>query len=752
MTNVLTFYQQKLRYVLFRNVLYALLAGTLLAVSRYVFASDGRMLLQLLTFGVSAGLILHYRRQLTPPTLARAQAIMLATLFITVAIFVATTLPVLLLLGVIAFGGLLFFTAFIATRDQAWVWCNVGSALYMVALTARQLDPAAHLNASLDLLITLYIFPLLFFFGCVRLALALVAYLREILETSATLRQDLDQRNLEYQLLLQTMNEGFLISDEQEVFQYVNDKFCEIFGYTRAELLNRHNEQVLRYDEASTAILRQQSALRAQRQRSTYELNTYRKDGRPITILVSATPNFDAQDQFRGATCVVLDITERKAAESALQAERALLSQRIEERTASLREATKALEKELQERKLAERALRKAEEEYRTLFDNVPIGLYRSSLSGRQLRVNPALVALNGYASEAEMVATVPNIAEEWYVDPQRHDEFRRLMVEQGFVENFESEIYRHKSQERIWVTETAIAVRDVEGQPLYYQGAVQDITVRKKSEQAQAQLIEQLAKVARLKDEFLASMSHELRTPLNSILGMNEALQDEIYGPVSERQRKALSTIDSSGRHLLALINDILDLAKIESGQMTPVLETVDVQAACQSTIRLIQPTAQKKALNVTVALDERVRTMVADGRRLKQILINLLSNAVKFTPNGGAIGLELQGNAPAPGYLQFIVWDTGVGIPEEAKRHLFEPFVQLDSSLARQFDGTGLGLALVHRMVGLHHGTVAVESVLRQGSRFTVTLPWVEQASTLPTLEAGYTANPVAMTVVSQ
>ena len=163
----------------------------------------------------------------------------------------------------------------------------------------------------------------------------------------------------------------------------------------------------------------------------------------------------------------------------------------------------------------------------------------------------------------------------------------------------------------------------------------------------------------------------------------------------------------------------------------MKPVLETVDVLAACQSSVRLVQPTAEKKVITVSVVLDERVRTMVADGRRLKQILINLLSNAIKFTPNGGAVGLELKGDAPTPGFLQFIVWDTGVGIAEEAKPHLFQPFVQLDSSLARQYDGTGLGLALVQRMVVLHQGTVTVVSEPGHGSRFTVTLPWVEQAS---------------------
>ena len=732
MNNVLTFYQQKLRYVLFRNAFYLLIGATLLMAIRYGLTREPRTLLQIAAFGLSTWIIARYRPTLqSGPIDPTRQAIMLAVLLVTGALFVAITLPALIMIGVIVFGALLFFVAFIDSRPNVWRWCNLSGGLFIVALTARQFIPWLKLDYSLDLLITLYIFPLLVFFGCVQLGLALVNYLREILETSATLRQDLDQRDLQYQQLLQTMNEGFVISDEHEVFLYVNDKFCEIFGYSRAELLNQRNEEVLYYDEASAEILRQQTAMRSQHQRSTYELNTCRKDGTPITILVSATPNFDAAEIFRGATCVVLDITARKEAERALHAERALLSQRVDERTASLRETSDALQKELQERKLVERALRIAEEEYRTLFDNVPIGIYRSSLAGRQLRANPALVALNGYTSEAEMLAAVHDIANEWYVDPQRRTDFSCLMIEQGVVENFESEIYRYKSRERIWITETAILVRDAEGQPLYYQGAVQDITARKKSDQAQAKLIEQLAKASRLKDEFLASMSHELRTPLNSILGMTEALLDEIYGGVSDRQRKALGTIDSSGRHLLALINDILDLAKVESGQMTPVLETVDVLAACQSSVRLVQPTAEKKVITVSVVLDERVRTMVADGRRLKQILINLLSNAIKFTPNGGAVGLELKGDAPTPGFLQFIVWDTGVGIAEEAKPHLFQPFVQLDSSLARQYDGTGLGLALVQRMVVLHQGTVTVVSEPGHGSRFTVTLPWVEQAS---------------------
>jgi PAS domain S-box-containing protein len=541
-----------------------------------------------------------------------------------------------------------------------------------------------------------------------------------------TLQQDLQTRNAELQRLLQTMNEGFIIADEDETFLYVNDKFCEITGYPREALLDRRNEEVFCYDDASLETLRQQRALRIQNQRSTYEVHTKRKDGSPLVLQVSAIPKVDEKANFCGAICVTTDITERKAAEAALMAERARLSQWVEERTASLQAATHALEQELAERNQIENALRAAEEEYRALFDNVPLGLYRSTLAGRQLRANPALVALNGYATEEEMVAAIGDIGREWYVDPDRRRDFQQILEEQGSVSNFESEIYRHKTRERIWISESAILVRDVQGQPLYYQGTVQEITERKEVEEEQARLITQFAKVARLKDEFLASMSHELRTPLNSILGMTEALQDQVYGDVTPRQRKALTAIDASGRHLLSLINDILDLAKIESGQAELSYSTVDVEALCQSTLRLVQPTAEKKRITLTATLDPAVKTMPADGRRLKQILLNLLSNAVKFTPDAGAIKLEICGQQTAEPVVQFVVSDTGVGIPQEAIVHLFQPFIQVDSSLSRQYDGTGLGLALVYRMVEMHGGTVTVDSEIGQGSRFTVTLPW--------------------------
>lgn len=237
-----------------------------------------------------------------------------------------------------------------------------------------------------------------------------------------------------------------------------------------------------------------------------------------------------------------------------------------------------------------------------------------------------------------------------------------------------------------------------------------------------------ELARTSRLKDEFLASMSHELRTPLSAILGITEALREEMYGPVTPLQSEKLQTVERSGRHLLTLINDILDLAKAEAGKLMLDYGPVSVRHACESSLQLIVKEAERKDLRVTLDLDPCVTIMHADRRRLVQILVNLLSNAVKFTPAGGSIGLEVRGDALKEEYVYFTVWDTGIGIEPHDLARLFQPFVQLDSSLTRQYGGTGLGLALVYRMVQMHKGSVTIDSTPGMGSRFTVGLPWHE------------------------
>ncbi|HMN27044.1 MAG TPA: histidine kinase N-terminal 7TM domain-containing protein [Caldilineaceae bacterium] len=236
-----------------------------------------------------------------------------------------------------------------------------------------------------------------------------------------------------------------------------------------------------------------------------------------------------------------------------------------------------------------------------------------------------------------------------------------------------------------------------------------------------------ELARVAKMKDEFLANMSHELRTPLNTILGLSEALQEQVYGPLGERQVRALRNVEESGRHLLTLINDILDVSKIEAGKLSLELQAVSADSVCQASLGLVRQMAHKKQIEVLYTPDPMVAVLQADERRLKQILVNLLSNAVKFTPEGGKIGLEVKGDRTQEA-INFTVWDTGVGIASEDLQRLFQPFVQLDSRLSRYHDGSGLGLVLVYRMTQLHGGSVGVSSAVGAGSRFTVSLPWRE------------------------
>lgn len=233
------------------------------------------------------------------------------------------------------------------------------------------------------------------------------------------------------------------------------------------------------------------------------------------------------------------------------------------------------------------------------------------------------------------------------------------------------------------------------------------------------------LARALRVKDEFLANMSHELRTPLNAILGLSESLGEQIAGPLNEKQQKYITTISESGHHLLSLINDILDLAKIEAGQITLDINKVDIHSVCQSSLRMIKQLAQKKNQEVSLEIDPGLGLMWADERRLKQMIVNLLGNAVKFTPEYGKLGLEVHGDE-ANNKVTITVWDNGIGIKDEDLARLFQPFVQLDSGLAREATGTGLGLALVAQMARLHGGSVSAVSEPDKGSRFSIILPW--------------------------
>jgi PAS domain S-box-containing protein len=283
-----------------------------------------------------------------------------------------------------------------------------------------------------------------------------------------------------------------------------------------------------------------------------------------------------------------------------------------------------------------------------------------------------------------------------------------------------------------------------IHGQPVYFLASIsplstdagiivaRDISARKQAEEQLRISNErtslanaELARAARLKDEFLAGMSHELRTPLNAILGLSEALLEEVYGNLTPDQQHSLQTIEKSGQHLLALINDILDLSKIESGKMDLELNTVEVRSLCESSLTFVKQQANHKQINLNFQIADGVTDLKADERRLRQVLVNLLSNAVKFTPEKGSVQLQVRAD-PVGEMVEFHIRDTGIGIAPENMNRLFQPFVQLDSSLSRRYEGTGLGLSLVRRIMDLHGGSVSVDSQIGRGSCFTITLPW--------------------------
>jgi signal transduction histidine kinase len=258
-----------------------------------------------------------------------------------------------------------------------------------------------------------------------------------------------------------------------------------------------------------------------------------------------------------------------------------------------------------------------------------------------------------------------------------------------------------------------------------------------------------QLEEASKMKSQFLASMSHELRTPLNSILGFSEVLRDGLAGELSEQQKDYVTDIFSSGSHLLALINDILDLSKVEAGKMTLDLEPMQAMGLLQAGLQVVREKAQVRGLRMITEVGDELPEAWLDARKVKQILYNLISNAVKFTPDGGEIhvaahrvGRETVPHGDFAEYLELAVTDTGIGISSADQARLFEPFTQIDSAMARRYEGTGLGLAMVKRLAELHGGTVGLQSAPGQGSTFTVWLPWRTQEEHVPSAAA----NPLA------
>ena len=223
-------------------------------------------------------------------------------------------------------------------------------------------------------------------------------------------------------------------------------------------------------------------------------------------------------------------------------------------------------------------------------------------------------------------------------------------------------------------------------------------------------------------KSDFLANMSHELRTPLNAIIGFSEVLSERMFGEINEKQADYLKDIHESGKHLLSLINDILDLSKIEAGRMDLEVSTFDLPTALSNAMTLVRERAQRHGIELSLDVDKRLGAFDADERKFKQIVLNLLSNAVKFTPDGGKVDVSAK---KYDGKIEVAVKDTGIGIAPEDQAAVFEEFKQVGRDYTKKAEGTGLGLALTRRFVELHGGEVQLESAPGKGSTFTVLLP---------------------------
>ncbi len=377
-----------------------------------------------------------------------------------------------------------------------------------------------------------------------------------------------------------------------------------------------------------------------------------------------------------------------------------------------------------------------SERRYRGLFDNISEGICRVSSTGRLLVANPAMAEMLGYSSPEELVSAAKNF-DDFYVDPNARREFWRLLEQKCRVRKFEA-LVRKKDGSPLWISEDAKAVRDEKGRVLFYDAIWSDISKDKQiEEERQRHLTELEEKVrqrteelklaldaaeeaSRAKSDFLTSMSHELRTPLTAIIGFSEILLGEFAGKLNEKQRQYVNYILESGSHLLSLINDILDLSKVEAGKMELKTSKVKVGEILEGSLSMIRDSCRREGISLELrALPEAADLEItADPRRLKQIMHNLLSNAVKFTPKGGSITVEAEREGDE---LVISVTDTGVGIPPEEQERIFEKFHQVSDA-----PGTGLGLALTRKLVEMHGGRIWVESEGKgKGSRFSFTLP---------------------------
>jgi PAS domain S-box-containing protein len=500
----------------------------------------------------------------------------------------------------------------------------------------------------------------------------------------AELEKRVQQRTAEVRDLYDHAPIGYHSLDENGRFVMINQTELEWLGRTSEEMVGR---PFMDFVTPASVIVFQQNfpAFKKRGWVRDLEFEMIRKDGTTFPILVNATLINDESGRYFMSRSAVFDNSERKK---------------------------------------AEQALRDSEEQNRLLFEESPDAVILLDEAGRVVRSNHAFEAISGYTAKQLIGHTLASLGMLSAAEAgQLAATVTRALQSSVDFASVELKLKRSSGEVR------SVGVR-MFGLKLFgrqhYLTTIRDITVEKQAAENLRFANAEMERAMRLKDEFLANMSHELRTPLNAILGISESLTEQVAGPLNDKQLRYVNTVVESGQHLLELINDILDLAKVNAGRIELDITKVNVSTVAQSSLRMIRELAQKKGLEVQIEIDQAVNLVWADERRLKQMLVNLLSNAVKFTPEGGRIGLEVRGDQRDQ-ILTFAVWDTGIGIEQNDLRLLFQPFVQLDAGLTRGSQGTGLGLVLVSQMARLHGGSISVESEPGKGSRFTIAIPWV-------------------------
>jgi PAS domain S-box-containing protein len=359
---------------------------------------------------------------------------------------------------------------------------------------------------------------------------------------------------------------------------------------------------------------------------------------------------------------------------------------------------------------------------YRAFFDHASEGIFRTTPDGRYIDANPALARIYGYDDRAALMRGLTDIAGQLYVDPARRTHFQALMQANDRVSAFESDI-RRRDGTTIWISENARAVRDRTGRIVCYEGTVEDITGRRAAQRASARALAAAEEASRAKSAFLAAMSHELKTPLNAVLGFSEIMKDEVLGPITPpRYRAYAADIHASGSRLLAIVSDVLDVARLSGGAITLNARPYAMAALAEEALAMAR-IATKDHRDVALDVADDLPLADCDPQRLRQSLVNLLSNALKFTPEGGTVSLSAR--CDDTGALTFAIKDTGIGMDAGKIAAALEPFRQIDGTLARRFEGAGLGLSIAKSLVELHGGTLTIDSAIGQGSTVTVALP---------------------------